>query len=173
MSSHRFLPSIAACWMSLNPDSDICHLTFPLSLVSSVVSEPASQPDPYPTACRHVDGSQEDTTKGTPAQARALPSCEARWGHLTDPHQPSSLNLDQPHLRNHLSPATHLGCVGLPTPSELPQKYPQPHLSSRAEGGKGRRKFDILTSPQNIPLPCMGDISYLSDFDGGFQPPLK
>lgn len=46
MSSLWFLPSIAACWISFNLDLGICHLAFPLSLVSTCLNmpEPVFQP---------------------------------------------------------------------------------------------------------------------------------
>lgn len=66
--------------MSWNLDSDICHLAFPFSLVSSVMSEPVSQPDPHPTAYCHVDSGQEDTAKDMPTQAHTLLSCEEGQG---------------------------------------------------------------------------------------------
>lgn len=74
MLSCCLLPSIVACWMGLNLDADICHVAFPLSLVTSVMSKPVSQSNLHPRACCHVYCSQE----GTAAHAHTLLSCEVR-----------------------------------------------------------------------------------------------
>lgn len=165
MSSRWSLPSITACWIDLNVDLDICHLAFSFSLVSSVVSEPVSQPNLHSTACRHVHGSQEVMSKGTPAHAHTLLSCEVRWGHLKDP--PAAWESAFP-----LHPT--LAAWAFPSLSELSQqKVPQPHLSSGEWEKKGGKESRHPHFPWKIPLPRMRGLSYLSDFDGCLQPPLK
>ena len=138
MSSHWFLPSIAARWISLNLDLDICHLAFPFRLVSSVTSKPVSQCSLHSLACRHVYSSQEDMTKGTPACVHTLLSCEV--GSLQrPPHQPLSWNLDPPTWDTPLPPASHL-VWAFPSYQTFPSRR-HPRLSLALGEREGKREF--------------------------------
>lgn len=164
MSSRCFLPSVGACWMSLNPESDFCHWALPCSSVSSVISGPASQAAPLPAACRHVDGSQEDRTQGMPAQAHELLSREVRQGTLHRPPPTFSLKPkpsppERPPFFCITPWASHLLMM-----SGLPWKYSSLTL---APGQKDKKAEEIWhpTAPHKIPLD--GGTLCLSDSDGG------
>ena len=129
MSSRCSLPSGGACWVSLNPESDVCHWALPFSTVSSVISGPASQAAPLPTACRHVDGSQRDMTQGASAQAHELLSHEVRQG---TPHRPPPTFSLKPQPSFPDRPP--FSCIPPSHAIRAPPEVLQPHLSSRAEG---------------------------------------
>lgn len=143
----QVLQPVGSVWISLDLDSDICHLAFPFSLVSTCLnmSEPVSQPNPDFIACRHVYGSQ-DVAKGTSAHAHTLLSCEVRWGHLEDPLPAFSLKPRPCSPQKLLFPLTPTLTVWVfPSSQSFPgRRCPRPTLAPWKVGGKKRKR--ILTS---------------------------